>query len=99
MEDYLNISFDQLWEHAHYQTTSVMSPPRQTPRRPTAAAFPHPHIDFGAIHALQGTSQPAPFGFGTFDLDPQNLSRVQRGVRPEVLQRLGSVRMTTCRRL
>eukprot|EP00210_Caulerpa_lentillifera_P000100 g96.t1 len=89
MEDYLNMPFDQLWGHSQSQTTNVMPPVTQMQRRATRT-FLHPHIDFGAIHALQGTSRPAPSSFGTFDLDPHNLGRVQRGVRPEVLQRLGS---------
>ena len=60
MSEMLHMSFDQLWESSEQQTRRAMGqePPH---RMPIAGGGAHmfinrPHVNFTAIHALQGTS-------------------------------------------
>lgn len=89
MDDMMIMSFDQLWDHSQPRTgnTEASVGVQHRPARLITEAV----IEFGAASALQGVARSVPFGFGSFDLNPYNLGRVQRGVKPEVLQRLSSV--------
>jgi len=89
MDDMMIMSFDQLWDHSESRTGNAEAS-TGVQHRPSRL-FPEAVIEFGAVNALQGVARSVPFGFGSFDLDPYNLGRVQRGIKPEVLQRLSSV--------
>eukprot|EP00210_Caulerpa_lentillifera_P003768 g3600.t1 len=91
LNDMMNLSFDQLWgERSQSRTSSEqMSPESQTT---STRILPQPIIHLREMTtSLQGATQMVPFGFGSFDLYPHNLGRIQRGVKSDVLEKLNSV--------
>jgi len=97
MSDFLTMPFHQLWEGSRVRSASfdLLSGRDYSSVSTEESTFvERPHVNFDAIHALQGSSGPAGYGYGTFDLLPNDPSRVKRGVSKRAFRRLEKVSVT-----